>query len=169
MWKEFRSYLLAEKINVSGNDLEVSGYIKGSGCLNVNQIVHVTGFGDFVLSSMTVSSGVIVNENPQSLQAENEPDTFVAEQTWPTEQELAEAFSKLDVVPTDHLPNELIDEDEDEGAALELDQPSQAFEFQERKPEELDFPDEVETPSDQPARVRFQKYRGLASFRTSKW
>ena len=46
----------------------------------------------------------------------------------------------------------------------------QLRDWRDRKREEeddLQFPDEVDTPMDVPARVRFQRYRGLRSFRAS--
>jgi pre-rRNA-processing protein TSR1 len=35
--------------------------------------------------------------------------------------------------------------------------------------EQLTWPDEVEVPRDQPTKTRFQKYRGLTSFKQSAW
>ncbi|XP_069471452.1 pre-rRNA-processing protein TSR1 homolog [Ambystoma mexicanum] len=40
--------------------------------------------------------------------------------------------------------------------------------YKQQRAEEM-FPDEVDTPRDQVVRVRYQKYRGLKSFRTSPW
>ncbi|XP_077168693.1 pre-rRNA-processing protein TSR1 homolog [Paroedura picta] len=57
------------------------------------------------------------------------------------------------------LPEE-VEKMEEEEAALEK--------YQRERQEEM-FPDEVDTPQDVAARIRFQKYRGLKSFRTSPW
>lgn len=40
---------------------------------------------------------------------------------------------------------------------------------QREEEDDLQFPDETDTPQDVAARVRFQRYRGMRSFRTSPW
>lgn len=55
-------------------------------------------------------------------------------------------------------------EEEEENRQLESWRGRQREERDDRE-----FPDEVDTPRDLPARVRFQRYRGMQSFRTSPW
>ncbi|CAI8042579.1 Pre-rRNA-processing protein TSR1 homolog [Geodia barretti] len=154
----------------------------------------------------------------ESLDREVELDPMEGEQTWPTEEELAGAVSRLQTPPTGQplRPSEARrvprgtsdyqaawivadseDEDEEEGsegeevpvddesemdtesvtygdtekydAQFDMEAEEQQFELLRAERENAMFPDEVDTPQDTPARIRFQKYRGVKSFRTSPW
>jgi len=103
--------------------LRMSGYIR-SRVLSVNQLVHLAGVGDFQLSQIDIiddpwplrqrqrqqvkGDGMLVEEesashkgtivpNPslqESVIVENVPDELAGEQTWPTEEELAQATNE---------------------------------------------------------------------------
>ncbi|CAN4123081.1 unnamed protein product [Withania somnifera] len=122
-WRNQRPYVMAQKVDmladntISGKCTLLSGYIHARS-LSVNQLVHVTGAGDFQLSKIKLlkdpcplnvrKGGDLMESDDMSeaqviscltpdpmkqepLLVENVPDPLAGEQTWPTEAEMAEA------------------------------------------------------------------------------
>ncbi|KAE8883214.1 Pre-rRNA-processing protein [Phytophthora fragariae] len=220
-------------------ELQINGYLRGKP-LSVNQLIHVTDVGTFQLSRITRAAAsqtqrvadmsgkppvapvpavqdddlVLATADPtlqEDLRLEAEYDPFASEQTWPTNEEIAEAEQEakkqrqadtaankgasgyqaawLDGEDEDEEGMK-DDEEEEESAAVNQDfcktgddedddddddmfmvDDDYVDQAQKRKDEEenMSFPDELDVPADQPARVRFARYRGMKSLRTSAW
>ncbi|XP_033185375.1 tsr1 ribosome assembly factor [Bombus vancouverensis nearcticus] len=228
--------------------LMISGYLRNVP-LSVNGLIHIPELGDFQMSQIDApedpypvekklrkhcnamddepSTRVLERADPEkqeSLESENIPDPMDAEQTWPTEEELAEAKAErkkivkrvpkgtseyqaawipdedgeeLSECSNDESEDEMsvdepksqadsgpdAEEDEEEYETItvsevpderydqniDMTEEKEAMENLKNAKLDAQFPDEVDTPQDMLAKQRFQKYRGLESFRTSPW
>lgn len=111
-WRDNHPYMLAEQVefdptSAETGTLKVTGYARGNP-FNANRLIHLQNFGDFQVSQITSAAlnhgdmdedaAVLDTPNPEEqddLIAENEPDFMDNEQTWPTEEELAEADARV--------------------------------------------------------------------------
>ncbi|KAJ3070278.1 hypothetical protein HDU98_006694, partial [Podochytrium sp. JEL0797] len=273
VWRDRHSYVLSEGVEfvetTEGRGvLKVVGHIRGEK-LSANRLIHVPGFGEFQIQKITtcpverngevIDPAVLMIPDPElqdNLVSFNTPDPLDAEQTWPTEEELAEADARVAALErrrakygddfdenmdmedddeddepqkkTKRVPKGtsayqaawIVDDDEEEEESeegesgdedmkeddgegeeevdkdiedeeyedVEIEDKQNDFDvdfnaaddarqyktYLENKKaaavdEDIKFPDEMDTPRDIAARIRFQKFRGLKSFRTSPW
>lgn len=98
------NYNFHADVGCDSGTLQVSGYLRGQS-LDVNQLVHIPGLGDYQMSQIDLkhldqstntftSSTVFAKADPDKqtqLIRENIPDEMDAEQTWPTEDEIAQS------------------------------------------------------------------------------
>eukprot|EP00605_Chrysophyceae_sp_TOSAG23-4_P001398 GSChrysophyteH1.ASY1.ANO1.1518.1 assembled CDS len=182
---------------VSGASVRVRGYLRGQH-LALDSLVHIPGVGTGRIARVTNAQDPFPSTRPAKqdpLEIEADATGIDGEQTWPTEAEMEEAMrnaTHAGARETDPESNntpaaesaEVEDDAMDAGSDADdmtmggsiFDAPVNAtsglLEKQRLRAlaeDDMQFPDEKDTPVDQKARERFARYRALQSFRSSPW
>mmetsp|Transcript_25123 Transcript_25123/g.28905 ORF Transcript_25123/g.28905 Transcript_25123/m.28905 type:complete len:468 (-) Transcript_25123:13-1416(-) len=121
-----------------------------------------------------------MNEEPGDLKADME--TNFKKPLEVGADDLAKKFEKMEIQVLDgqdpKSEPDVVDDDEEEfslGDDLQSQMNKTSFRhekftnLEKRQRDEMDFPDEVDTPTDQPARERFANYRSVLNLRSCNW
>lgn len=123
-----------------------------------------------------------MNEEPGDMNPEVETQ-FQKPQPEDDLADLASKFEKMEIQvmggKDERSEPDFEDDDEEDDFSLGDEYPTQLNKtslrhekftnLEQRERDEMDFPDEVDTPHDIPARVRFEKYRSVANIKTCNW
>jgi pre-rRNA-processing protein TSR1 len=113
VWRDRHPYVTAEDLIIEDTEdgnctVKLTGFVRGNN-LSANRLVHIPEFGDFQISrivsapvrkdhEMAIDEEVLHEPSPElqdDLVEQNIPDPMEGEQTWPTEEELAEAQMRV--------------------------------------------------------------------------
>jgi pre-rRNA-processing protein TSR1 len=189
--RKHRSYMLCEKLTVNNTDLELYGYIRGN-TLNINNYIHLTGIGDFLVTNVEVENDpcpvhTYCNNSIQSEKMEIEKIGTNDDKVENTDIGMNnlpkiignERLTKVADIDDINFDIEIKDDgeelsfDEDEDNLIDDGRVSNKHmnktTLRIRNLEDMEFPDEVDTPFDVPARERFVKYKGLANMSQGTW
>ncbi|XP_050676198.1 pre-rRNA-processing protein TSR1 homolog [Leptidea sinapis] len=122
------------------------------------------GWSDYQAAWIVESDAEDNGEDESSDESGDEDEQFMSCEESNSDQEAAEdndfeSVTESEVGVPDDKYDETIDAEEEHEILKRLSAAK----------EDKQFPDEVDTPQDLPARERFSRYRGLESFRTSAW
>ncbi|KAJ8603848.1 hypothetical protein CTAYLR_000295 [Chrysophaeum taylorii] len=186
-WRASRSTVLADDARVVDGLLCVRGWVRVAP-LPSSRLVHVPELGAAQIARLDVSespgtSTPIASFEPgaadEPLEMLAEPDPLAGEQTWPNDAEMVDTAKPTltsEYQAAWDVDDDDDEDDDDEGVELDRDLNERdaavqaaAADKRVRLAEEMEFPDEVDTPADVAARERFARYRPIASLRDADW